>query len=469
MVNRALAVTGSTPTPDPAPGTGMMLTAVAVSGYRSLRDVVVPLHGLDVVTGANGSGKSSLYRALRLLAGCGRGDVVGTLAREGGLQSALWAGRRPWAGPGARGMPCRARRARGRSACGSVSPPTTSATSSTSVCRSSVGQPREVRLGLPARPGDQARGGVGGAGHAARVGARAPPLGARRDPAPVGADDGWDDAWGGDDEWESDPEPLAAARGARRRDGAGPAAGGRRGWVELTRSLRLGEHADRARRPGAGARAHPGAADDPGLALLRLLPGRRGGARPAGARRHAHAGALRRRARPRGRPPDDPRARPVGARPRGRRRLRRRDPRGDGRGRALRRRTCTSPACCARSRAPSCPTAPCATCCSSPPCSPSTRRRCSSLNEPETSLHPDLLPPLARLIRAAAERSQVMVVSHSEALIRGARGRHRRRGRRGGTRFPGATGVTLVKDLGETFVQGQGLLTTPQWNWGTRR
>ena len=69
-----------------------MLTAVAVSGYRSLRDVVVPLHGLDVVTGANGSGKSSLYRSLRLLAGCGRGDVIATLAREGGLQSALWAG-----------------------------------------------------------------------------------------------------------------------------------------------------------------------------------------------------------------------------------------------------------------------------------------------------------------------------------------------------------------------------------------
>ena len=69
-----------------------MLTAVAVSGYRSLRDVVVPLHGLDVVTGANGSGKSSLYRSLRLLAGCGRGDVIGALAREGGLQSALWAG-----------------------------------------------------------------------------------------------------------------------------------------------------------------------------------------------------------------------------------------------------------------------------------------------------------------------------------------------------------------------------------------
>ena len=69
-----------------------MITTVAVAGYRSLRDVVVPLHGLDVVTGANGSGKSSLYRALRLLADCGSGRVTGSLAREGGLPSALWAG-----------------------------------------------------------------------------------------------------------------------------------------------------------------------------------------------------------------------------------------------------------------------------------------------------------------------------------------------------------------------------------------
>jgi len=69
-----------------------MLTTVAVSGYRSLREVVVPLHGLDVVTGANGSGKSSLYRALRLLADAAQGRIVASLAREGGLSSTLWAG-----------------------------------------------------------------------------------------------------------------------------------------------------------------------------------------------------------------------------------------------------------------------------------------------------------------------------------------------------------------------------------------
>src|SRR5204862_1251419 len=39
------------------------------------------------------------------------------------------------------------------------------------------------------------------------------------------------------------------------------------------------------------------------------------------------------------------------------------------------------------------------------------------LNEPETSLHPDLLPALARLIAGAAQRSQVIVVSHASRLI----------------------------------------------------
>lgn len=69
-----------------------MLHTVAVRGYRSLREVVLPLGRLSVITGANGTGKSSLYRALRLLADCGRGEVIGSLAREGGLQSVLWAG-----------------------------------------------------------------------------------------------------------------------------------------------------------------------------------------------------------------------------------------------------------------------------------------------------------------------------------------------------------------------------------------
>lgn len=69
-----------------------VLRVLAVEGYRSLRHLVLPLGPLTVVTGANGSGKSSLYRSLRLLADTARGGAVGALAREGGLPSTLWAG-----------------------------------------------------------------------------------------------------------------------------------------------------------------------------------------------------------------------------------------------------------------------------------------------------------------------------------------------------------------------------------------
>lgn len=41
-----------------------------------------------------------------------------------------------------------------------------------------------------------------------------------------------------------------------------------------------------------------------------------------------------------------------------------------------------------------------------------------ALNEPEASLHPDLMAPLARMIAAAAERTQVWLVTHSERLAR---------------------------------------------------
>lgn len=69
-----------------------MIETVAISGYRSLRELVLPLQRLNVVTGANGSGKSSLYRALRLLGDAALNQVVASLAREGGLPSTFWAG-----------------------------------------------------------------------------------------------------------------------------------------------------------------------------------------------------------------------------------------------------------------------------------------------------------------------------------------------------------------------------------------
>jgi len=69
-----------------------MIHQIAVSGYRSLRDLTVTLDGLTIITGPNGSGKSSFYRALRLMNDIAHGGIIRSLAAEGGLPSTLWAG-----------------------------------------------------------------------------------------------------------------------------------------------------------------------------------------------------------------------------------------------------------------------------------------------------------------------------------------------------------------------------------------
>jgi predicted ATPase len=75
------------------------------------------------------------------------------------------------------------------------------------------------------------------------------------------------------------------------------------------------------------------------------------------------------------------------------------------------------------------------------------------LNEPETSLHPDLLPSLARLIAQAAKRSQIVVVSHAVALVSGL------------AAVPEARQIVLEKQLGETLVADD---ERPAWTWPTR-
>jgi predicted ATPase len=83
------------------------------------------------------------------------------------------------------------------------------------------------------------------------------------------------------------------------------------------------------------------------------------------------------------------------------------------------------------------------------------------LNEPETSLHPDLLAPLAQLISAAAASSQIIAVSHSRTLI-DAMGSA---ARDGGIQ---ASTIELAKDFGETHVVGQEMLDQPAWHWPKR-
>jgi predicted ATPase len=74
--------------------TAMALTELRVAGYRSLRDVRLPLGQLNVVVGPNGSGKSNLYRSLWLIAEICEGGFSRAICREGGLVSAMWAGAR---------------------------------------------------------------------------------------------------------------------------------------------------------------------------------------------------------------------------------------------------------------------------------------------------------------------------------------------------------------------------------------
>jgi predicted ATPase len=72
----------------------MALIELRVTGYRSLRDIRLPLKQVNVVVGPNGSGKSNLYRALWLIAEICEGSFARSICREGGLPSALWAGPR---------------------------------------------------------------------------------------------------------------------------------------------------------------------------------------------------------------------------------------------------------------------------------------------------------------------------------------------------------------------------------------
>ena len=74
------------------------------------------------------------------------------------------------------------------------------------------------------------------------------------------------------------------------------------------------------------------------------------------------------------------------------------------------------------------------------------------LNEPETSLHPDLLPALARLIARASRNTQLVVVSHAASLVEALEN-------------GGARRIVLEKQLGETIVPGA---ERPAWHWPLR-
>jgi predicted ATPase len=78
------------------------------------------------------------------------------------------------------------------------------------------------------------------------------------------------------------------------------------------------------------------------------------------------------------------------------------------------------------------------------------------LNEPETSLHPDLLPALARLIVAVSSRAQVIVVSHAARLVAALE------------RESESRSIVLEKQLGATRIADADALDLPPWKWPAR-
>lgn len=70
----------------------MPLTSVHIQGFRSIRKIRLPLRRLTVLLGANGVGKTNLYRSLELLHAAAKGTLPAEIAREGGLTSVFWAG-----------------------------------------------------------------------------------------------------------------------------------------------------------------------------------------------------------------------------------------------------------------------------------------------------------------------------------------------------------------------------------------
>lgn len=390
-----------------------MLHTLAIENYRSLHDLRLTLGPLTVVTGANGSGKSNLYRALRLLAETARGGMIGSLAREGGLDSCFWAGPGELSPRMQRGeVAVQAQHGRG---------------------------PRRLRLGFAAED----------FGYAIALGLPTPTSGERRDAPTLFARDP-----------EIKDERIWAGGAHRpaselvRRKGPLVQVGAGRDWRSLTEELAPFDSLFDSR----------GAADCPEIGYLRQrlgdwrfydhfrtdpqAPARQpqiGTRTPVLDAEGRDLAAALQTIREIG----DPQALDAAidqAFPGSRLALRAQDglfslslqqpgmlrplqaaELSDGTLRFL-----LLAAALLTPRPPG----------------------LLVLNEPETSLHPDLLPALAELIVAAAERCQVWVISHATRLVAALE------------QAPRCQSLVLEKQLGQTRVVGQqGLLDGPVWRW----
>lgn len=74
--------------------TAMKLQRIRIEGYRSVRSVTLPVEPLNLLIGPNGVGKTNLYRGLSLLRAAATGAASREIVKEGGVGSVFWAGPR---------------------------------------------------------------------------------------------------------------------------------------------------------------------------------------------------------------------------------------------------------------------------------------------------------------------------------------------------------------------------------------
>ena len=392
-----------------------MIRCIAVEGYRSLRSVYVPLAELTVLTGGNGSGKSSLYRVLSLLVATARGNVVPALAREGGLESTLWAGPEQLSGAMRRGeRPVQGTVRRGRVA-----------------LRIGVGTDDlsyAVDLGLPI-PSDSIF------GKDPEIKTEAIWSGPRLRPAALLSERHGPTVRTrrADGSWDVVPVALAPFDSMLTQIADPRAAPEVLAMREMLRSWRFYDQIrtdaeSPARVRMVGTRTPALAPDGAGLASALATIDEIGDADGlAGAVHEAFPGS-RLEVVDRDGVFDLFLHQPGLLRPLSASEV------SDGTLRYL-----VWVAALLSPRPPA----------------------FLVLNEPENSLHPDLLPALARLAAAAAARAQVLLVTHSAALLEAVRTSAADAGLELGE-------VGLVKELGQTRVNGQGTFEAARWAWPKR-